>query len=228
MKRSRTAVKFNYDGAKQKSCPHEGCTYTTDNQAHLNVHKRAHTGERPYPCKFEGCVYSATTQNHLKIHTLTHTGERPHPCPVEGCLYRATTLSNLKSHVSRGTNHKFNMDKLKLEEFPMDSSVPGGRKSLSHKCDYSGCNYETTHGGALTRHKKRHTHNHYTFDEPVGEFNMDELKLDESELEKFRMDSSVPFLPDVFKEDKYMGEEIPKISKSDAEKLVTSLVGDFF
>lgn len=56
---------------------------------------------------------------------------------------------------------------------------------------------------------------------------MDELKLDESELEKFRMDSSVPFLPDVFKEDKYMSEEIPEISKSDAEKRVTSLVGDF-
>ena len=56
------------------------CGKSFSQQAHLSIHSRKHTGERPYICGFEGCLKSFTQLGNLKTHERKHTGERPFEC----------------------------------------------------------------------------------------------------------------------------------------------------
>lgn len=56
------------------------CDRQFNNNGHLRVHRRTHTGERPYKCKAEGCNKAFAQNGDLVVHTRLHTGERPYAC----------------------------------------------------------------------------------------------------------------------------------------------------
>jgi uncharacterized Zn-finger protein len=50
------------------------CDKSFTQQAHLQIHFRKHTGERPFHCSFPNCFKSFTQLGNLKTHERKHTG----------------------------------------------------------------------------------------------------------------------------------------------------------
>ena len=67
---------------------------TNDFHTHLAIHKRTHTGDKPYEC--DVCNKRFLRSDVLTVHKRTHTGEKPYGCDV--CNKRFSHSGSLARH----------------------------------------------------------------------------------------------------------------------------------
>ena len=145
------------------ACDHPGCEAAFAKRGNLAVHKRTHTGEKPFRCDHPGCEASFTQRSHLVVHKRTHTGERPFRCEHPGCGAAFSDGGDLAKHKRTHTGER-----------PFRCKHPGCGASFSqsgglagHKrihtgekpfrCDHSGCEASFSQTSPLTIHKRTHT-----------------------------------------------------------------------
>ncbi|KAK7190248.1 hypothetical protein DPSP01_006779 [Paraphaeosphaeria sporulosa] len=80
--------------AKRYVCTIPDCGKAFYQKTHLDIHRRAHTGDKPFDCKT--CGQSFSQLGNLKTHERRHTGERPYTCEICGKAF--AQRGNVRAH----------------------------------------------------------------------------------------------------------------------------------
>ena len=78
------------------------CGECYGNNSKLAVHRRSHSGEKPFECTV--CSKRFTASHHLVAHGRIHSGEKPYKCYV--CDKAFTESGHLKRHMRVHTGYK--------------------------------------------------------------------------------------------------------------------------
>ncbi|KAJ5825502.1 hypothetical protein N7474_002640 [Penicillium riverlandense] len=89
-----------YEGSGSKkrkyTCTLPNCGKSFAQKTHLEIHTRAHTGDKPFICKEPSCGQRFSQLGNLKTHQRRHTGEKPYFCEI--CHKRFAQRGNVRAH----------------------------------------------------------------------------------------------------------------------------------
>ncbi|KAH5617484.1 hypothetical protein HBI23_255840 [Parastagonospora nodorum] len=173
-------LKVSQKPCKQHQCHMPDCNKSFFHKSHLEIHIRAHAGEKPFECKATGCGQRFSQLGNMKNHHRRHTGERPYSCDICGktfaqrgnvrahkivhqqiksftcrlddCRKQFTKLGNLKSH-----QNKFHAWTLKYLTQKFATITPGDHVSHTDKelWGYFASLYKNSNKGIKGRGKDR-------------------------------------------------------------------------
>ncbi|KAI9923553.1 hypothetical protein ASPWEDRAFT_168446 [Aspergillus wentii DTO 134E9] len=81
---------------RKYTCTLPHCGKSFAQKTHLDIHTRAHTGDKPFICKEPSCGQRFSQLGNLKTHQRRHTGEKPFSCDI--CQKRFAQRGNVRAH----------------------------------------------------------------------------------------------------------------------------------
>lgn len=129
------------------------CNYTSDRKAHVKMHERTHTGERPFSCYI--CQKGFYRADDVETHMRVHTKEKPYEC--EECGQRFNVASNLNRHRKLHTDDAemhacAECGKTFNQKVHLKSHMRTHTGERPYQC--SQCNQRFTEMGSVRKHEK--------------------------------------------------------------------------
>ncbi|XP_047445920.1 zinc finger protein 34-like isoform X2 [Mugil cephalus] len=139
----------------KKSVTCDICGKTFKTNFNMRVHRRSHTGERPYCC--ETCGKSFRRTDNLSVHMRIHTGEHLYFCDICGKGFR--WKSHLNAHMRTHTGEKPYLCKVCGKRYSALSSIRNHMRIHSGERPYccETCGKSFSQGSHLTAHMMTHT-----------------------------------------------------------------------
>ncbi|KAH6866553.1 zinc finger protein OZF [Alternaria rosae] len=133
-------VKTAQKPRKRYQCTVPNCNKSFYQKTHLEIHIRAHTGDKPFPCKAPGCGQSFSQLGNLKTHERRHTGERPYSCDICGKTF--AQRGNVRAH--KIVHQQIKPFSCKLDDCGKQFTQLGNLKSHQNKFHAATLRYLTT------------------------------------------------------------------------------------